>query len=99
MVKATEKKKNYENIKESISTSNKDETLVKISNKNKEETQHTTKDNKDNVENPDEQHIENKEVNSIELEESKHENLESLIQIKDNNNNDYTSSYEDRSSE
>jgi len=95
MVKANEKKKIVENIEESISTSNKDETLIKISNDNKEETHHTTKDNKNNVENPDEHDIENKEVNSIELEESKHENL---VQFKDDND-DYTSSYEDRSSE
>merc|ERR1719435_576968 len=66
-----------------------------ISNGNKDETQHTTKDNKDNVENPDEQQIESKEVNTI---ESKYENSESLEQITDDNN-DYTSSYESSSSE
>jgi len=93
-IESTEKEKTNENIKEGISSSNKDKELIKSSNVNKEET-HKTKDSKDE----DDNHVENKEVNFIEMDENKEENSKRLVQISENNYDDYMSSYEDTSSE
>merc|ERR1719317_1419873 len=97
-IESTEKEKTNENIEEGISSSNKDEELIKSSNVNKEETQ-KTKNSKDEDDTPDEDHIENKEVNFIEMDENKEENSERLVHISENNYDDYMSSYEDTSSE
>merc|ERR1712013_889573 len=97
-IESTEKEKTNEIIKEGITSSNKDEELIKSSHVNKEET-HKTKDNKDEGDNKDEDPIENKEVNFIEMDEIKEENSERLVQISENNYDDYMSSYEETSSD
>merc|ERR1719320_743186 len=97
-IESTEKEKTNEIIKEGISSSNKDEELIKSSDVNKEET-HKTKDNKDEGDNKDEDPIENKEVNFIEMDEIKEENSERLVQISENNYEDYIADYEETSSD